>query len=40
MHWTLPDVWDLPMLYYELLVDELNDAAVPVPPKPRDGGSG
>ena len=27
MHWTLPDVWDLPMLYYELLVDELNDAA-------------
>ena len=27
MGWTLPDVWDLPMLYYEFLVDELNTAA-------------
>ena len=27
MGWTLPDVWDLPMLYYEFLVDELNAAA-------------
>jgi len=24
MGWTLRDVWDLPMLYYEFLVDELN----------------
>jgi hypothetical protein len=24
MGWTLQDVWDLPMHYYEFLVDELN----------------
>jgi hypothetical protein len=24
MGWTLPDVWDLPMHYYEFLVDEMN----------------
>jgi hypothetical protein len=24
MHWTLREVWDLPMHYYEFLVDELN----------------
>jgi len=24
MGWTLRDVWDLPMTYYEFLVDELN----------------
>jgi len=27
MGWTLEDVWDLPMPYYALIVDELNDAA-------------
>jgi len=27
MGWTLPDVWDLPMPYYEFLVDELNAQA-------------
>jgi hypothetical protein len=25
--WTLPDVWDLPMHYYEFLIDEINKAA-------------
>jgi hypothetical protein len=25
--WTLPDVWDLPMHYYEFLVDELNESS-------------
>jgi hypothetical protein len=24
MGWTLQDVWDLPMHYYEFLIDELN----------------
>lgn len=27
MGWTLDDVWDLPTMYYDFLVDELNDAA-------------
>ena len=27
MGWTLDDVWDLPMIYYELLVEELNTEA-------------
>lgn len=24
MGWTLQDVWDLPMHYYDFLIDELN----------------
>jgi hypothetical protein len=24
MGWTLPDVWDLPMHYYQFLIDEMN----------------
>lgn len=24
MGWTLDDVWDLPMPYYEFLIDEIN----------------
>lgn len=27
MGWTLDDVWNLPMHYYEFLVDELNREA-------------
>jgi hypothetical protein len=27
MGWTLQDVWDLPMPYYDVLVDEMNAAA-------------
>lgn len=27
MNWTLPDVWDLPMEYFDFLVDELNREA-------------
>lgn len=26
MGWTLDDVWDLPMQYYEFLIDELARA--------------
>lgn len=27
MGWTLEDVWDLPMHYYEFLIDEINREA-------------
>lgn len=27
MGWTLADVWDLPMPYYDFLIDELNTEA-------------
>jgi hypothetical protein len=27
MGWTLADVWDLPLHYYEFLIDELNAEA-------------